>query len=237
MGFMASRGNFYEARNDSHWLYQKHPSFTIPTFSENTNWDTAAMCMSVAEEAIIKSTGSINAPLEFWLCTNPPRYYVDRFHTYKNYTNKTDPDVSERTKRSIQEYTQGNSAMRGNMGPQGIQQRWGQTDSATERSMFTDHRAQLTQSWNIEGFSDLYQALLMCKMVYPYTSRTTRVACASATKTKFDNILGDIQKRGHDEQGEGFYHGEISQIERGSFQNSDQSHIQVILSESPKKMK
>ena len=37
MGLMASWGEFHEPRNDSHWLDQKHPSFTSPTFSDNTN--------------------------------------------------------------------------------------------------------------------------------------------------------------------------------------------------------
>ena len=40
--------------------------------------------MSVEEDAIIKATVRVNAPLECWGCTNSPRYYTDRFHTYRN---------------------------------------------------------------------------------------------------------------------------------------------------------
>ena len=36
MGFISSGGEFHEAENDSHWLDHKHPSFTIPNYSENT---------------------------------------------------------------------------------------------------------------------------------------------------------------------------------------------------------
>ena len=50
--------------------------------------------MSVAEEAIINSTGRVNAPLELWGCNNSPRYHVDRFHTYTNCPNKIDPEVA-----------------------------------------------------------------------------------------------------------------------------------------------
>ena len=46
--FMASGGEFYDARNDSHCLYQKHFLFTRPTCSENINWETADMHMRVS---------------------------------------------------------------------------------------------------------------------------------------------------------------------------------------------
>ena len=75
----------------------------------------------MAEEAIIKPTGTVDAPLDWWGCTNSTRYYADRFHTYSNLPNKMDPDVAERVKRSIQEYAQHNSAMGGSRGSQGIQ--------------------------------------------------------------------------------------------------------------------
>ena len=57
--------------------------------------------MSVPEEAIRKETGRVNALLEFWGCTNSPIYHADRLHTYRNCPNKMDPDVADRTKRSI----------------------------------------------------------------------------------------------------------------------------------------
>ena len=57
--------------------------------------------MSVAEEAIRKATGRVNAPLDCWGCTNFPRYHAYRFHTDRNCPNKIDPDVAERVKISI----------------------------------------------------------------------------------------------------------------------------------------
>ena len=51
--------------------------------------------MSVAEEAIRKATGRVNAPMECWGCTNSPIYHAYRFHTYRNFPNKTDPDVAD----------------------------------------------------------------------------------------------------------------------------------------------
>ena len=42
------------------------------TGTENTNWETAAMHISVAKEAIRKATGMLNTPVECWGCTNPP---------------------------------------------------------------------------------------------------------------------------------------------------------------------
>ena len=58
MGFMATGGN------DSHWEYQKHTSSSKSSYSDNTNWDTAAVCMSVDKEAKRKAKGRVNDPLE-----------------------------------------------------------------------------------------------------------------------------------------------------------------------------
>ena len=59
--------------------------------------------MSVAEESIRKATGRFNKPVECWGCTNCPRYHVEKFHTYINCPNMSDPDVAEKAKQSIQE--------------------------------------------------------------------------------------------------------------------------------------
>ena len=75
MGFMVSGGGFHYV-DASYWLDQKHPSFISPTFSEDTNWDTSAMHMSVVKEEIIKSTFRFNAPLGYWGFTNSLRYHA-----------------------------------------------------------------------------------------------------------------------------------------------------------------
>ena len=62
MGFMAEGGEFHDG-NVYHCWEKKHPSFPSYTFSEGTNWETAAVNMSVAEDAIRKSTVRVNAPL------------------------------------------------------------------------------------------------------------------------------------------------------------------------------
>ena len=90
--------------------------------------------------------------------------------------------VAERAKWSVQEYAQRNLAMGGNRGSQGIQYRRGQTSSITIRSIFSDRRYQLFQLFNEKGLRSLDQALLMCEIVDPYTSRYSQVACAEAIK-------------------------------------------------------
>ena len=142
------------------------------------------MCMSVAEESIRKSTGIVNNLMEFWECTDSPRYYTDRFHIYWNCPNNMDPDVVDRMKRPIQEYARRNSAMGGSKGYQGIQYGRGQTYSTTTRSMFAECRAQLSQLWNEKVFSSLYQALLMREMVDTSISRYSLVHFAAAKKAK-----------------------------------------------------
>ena len=72
MVFMAEGGVFHNVYA-SHWWYQKQPSFPSQTFSDNTNWETAAVHMSMEEEAIIKATCRVNALMECWVCTNSPR--------------------------------------------------------------------------------------------------------------------------------------------------------------------
>ena len=71
------------------------------------------------------------------------------------------PDVADKVKRPIQEYSQRNSEMGGNRGSHGRQVKWEQKSSATERSKFKERRVQLTQSWKEEGFSSIDQAVLM----------------------------------------------------------------------------
>ena len=74
----------------------------------------------------------------------------------------------------------------------------------------------------------------MCEMVDLSTPRAARLAYASAINNVFEKSLGDIQKRGYEEQGEGFYPGKIFQRSRGQVQNSDQIHSQVSVTEALK---
>ena len=97
MGFMASGGGFNDG-NDSHWSDQKHTIFLRITHLDDTNWETADVCMSVPLEAIRKSTGRVNASLECWGCTNSPRYHTGMFHAYRKSPNKRYPDVVEHEK-------------------------------------------------------------------------------------------------------------------------------------------
>ena len=75
-------------------------SFPSLTGNDNTNWETATAHMSVAEEATRNSICRFNNPVECWGCTNPPKYPADRFHTYRNFPNKMEPDVAERENQS-----------------------------------------------------------------------------------------------------------------------------------------
>ena len=133
----------------------------------------------------MKVIGRTKYPLECWGCTNSPRYYADRFHAYRNFPNKMEPEVAECVKQSIQEYAQQNWAMVQNSIPHGIRNGRGQTSSNTTLFIFAEHRAQLDQFCNEEGFSSLYHALIMCEMVEPYTSRSSWMACAADFKTKY----------------------------------------------------
>ena len=101
------------------------------------------MRMSVVEEAIRKAKGRVNAPLEFWGCTNSPINHADRFHTDRNYPNKMDLYLIERANYSIQEYNQQNSAMGGSRGSRGNQYGRSQTSSTTTCSMIEMYISQL----------------------------------------------------------------------------------------------
>ena len=122
------------------------------------------------------------------------------------------PDVAERAKPSIKEYNQFNPAMGGSRGSQGIQYGKGQTSSTTTRSMFAELRYQLSQSWNEEGFSSLYQALLICAMVEPYNLRSAQMACAA------DILKNDREnhKRGYEGQIEELQYTRYPSTSRGS---------------------
>ena len=104
-----------------------------------------AVHTSVAKDAIIKATGRVNSPLEYWGCTTSPRDHADRFHTYRNYTNKMYQDMAERENMSIQYKAQRNPAMGGSRGYEGIQYLRGQKSSTTMCSMFEYCRDCLSQ--------------------------------------------------------------------------------------------
>ena len=61
---MESRGKIHGAGDASHWIDHKYVFFPITYNTYNTKWETEAMCMSVNEEAIIKTTGRVDEPLE-----------------------------------------------------------------------------------------------------------------------------------------------------------------------------
>ena len=100
--FMNAGGESHEARNASYWWDCKLPSFPRQTFSENTNWEAMAVHMSVAEESIRKADGRVSDPLDWWGCINYPRYNAERLHTYRNCSNKMEPEMAERAKHPTQ---------------------------------------------------------------------------------------------------------------------------------------
>ena len=51
--------------------------------------------MNVARADIMKAVGRVNAPMGCWGFNNSPIYNVYRFHTYRNFPNKRNPDVAE----------------------------------------------------------------------------------------------------------------------------------------------
>ena len=207
MGLMASGGHYNETRNSSHWLNHKCPSFPCQDFSDNTNWETAAVNRSADEEC--------------WGCTISSVYLAYRLHTYRNCPNNMDPDVAERAKQSAQEYAQRNSSMGGTRGLQGIQYGRGQTSSTKKRSMFADHRAQLPQLWNKEVLSLVDRDFLMYEMVDPSTSRPAQVTCAAAIK---NNNNRENRNRGYEDQIEGPYSVGKIQNTREHIKSNDQLH-------------
>ena len=64
MGFMALGKEIQESENASPRMDRKHSFPPSPTGTENTRWETAAVCMSMAKEAIRNATGRFNAPVE-----------------------------------------------------------------------------------------------------------------------------------------------------------------------------
>ena len=121
MGFMASGGEIQVSKNTTPWMDRKRSYLPSLTDINNTNWETASMYTSVAEEATRKAKSRFKNPVECWGCTNSPRYHADMFHTYRNCPNNNDPEVSEWKNKSIQEYYQRTSMMGGSIGDQDSQ--------------------------------------------------------------------------------------------------------------------
>ena len=134
----------------------------------------------------MKATGSFNTPVERWICTNSPKYHVDRFHTYINCPNKRGLDVSEHAKQSIQDYEQRTSMKAVIRGDQDIQVQRGQISSMAVCYMFAEQRYHLTWSCNEEGFGSLEHAIIMCEIMDPSTSRLVRLVCTGDLKVRYE---------------------------------------------------
>ena len=171
MVFMASGREIQGSENAFTQMDRKLLSFPSRTGTNNTNWETSEVQMSVAEESTRKEIGRFNTPMECWGCTNPPRQHVCRFHTYINFPRKRDPDVSEQANQSIKEYAQHTSMTGRSRGDQDNQGKGGKTSTMSVISMFAERRVQLTQSWKYEGFGSLDHTMLICQMMDPYKSK------------------------------------------------------------------
>ena len=66
IGFMELGREIQGSENTPPWMDRKRSSLPSLTGTNNTNWETAAVHLSVAENAIRRETGRFNAPLEFW---------------------------------------------------------------------------------------------------------------------------------------------------------------------------
>ena len=84
MGFMASGRKIQVSENTSPCMDRKRSSFPSLTGTNNTNWGTTVVHMSVAEKAKLKAVVRFNNPLVCWGCTESPRYHAYRSHTYIN---------------------------------------------------------------------------------------------------------------------------------------------------------
>ena len=73
MGLMTLGGEIQGLENRPPRMYRKRSSIPSLNGTENSKWETAAVCMSMAKEAIIKATGRFKTPLEYWGCTNPSK--------------------------------------------------------------------------------------------------------------------------------------------------------------------
>ena len=120
--------------------------------------------MSMTKVAIRKERCRVNAPLEWWGCTNSHICLMKMFHTYSKCANNRDPDIAEISKQSVQEYAKLNSSTGGNMISHCCQYGRGQTSSTTTCSIFAKRRDNIEKSWNEEGFRSLDQAFPICEI-------------------------------------------------------------------------
>ena len=169
------------SENASPLMDHKRSSFPSPTGTNNTRWDTAGVCMSMAKESIRKETGRFKTLVQFWRCTNSPRYHVGRFRAYRNCPNKRYPVIAvNSTVWSIQFHD-------------GSNQRWSVYTIRTCSDIFNgsalhffNQRFQITRYSKEEGIGYLDHVLCMCEMMNPSTSRLTWLTCAGYLKWKYE---------------------------------------------------
>ena len=120
----------------------------IPEGTSNTRYEAATACTIVYEKFVIKSTGSVNAPLECYRYTNYTIYYINRFHIYRNFIQNSYSYALELSNQSIKDNSQCTSVIWGFGVHQGRQGGWGHTASSAASLMFSEGRAHLTQTCN-----------------------------------------------------------------------------------------
>ena len=73
MGFMVLGGEILGLENIPPRMDRKRSSIPSLNGTGNSKWETAAVCMSVNQESIIKATCRFKTPLEYWGCINPSK--------------------------------------------------------------------------------------------------------------------------------------------------------------------
>jgi hypothetical protein len=61
----------------------------------------ASIYLSFAEEAMQRATGSSLPPLEFWGCTDHPKYHGSRFHRWKDCPYRGDQSVANNAQKGL----------------------------------------------------------------------------------------------------------------------------------------
>ena len=121
--------------------------------------------------------------------------------------------------------------MGGSRGFHGIKYGRGQTSSTTTCSIFTTRRAQLYQSWNEEGFSSLYKALIICEWLIHLTQGPYKWRVWQIFKTKNDR---ENCKRVYEGQKKGPYLGGKIKGQEDIFKATTNLIVRWVLQNHPK---
>ena len=164
--------------------------------SEAQLYHTAAIHLSVAEDAIRRATGMPAPPKECWGCSDT-KFHADRYHLFRDCPNRADPDVRQNFAKRLGLFRQTRASAGYGPGTYGPPRP--DANAAIHTAIFDP------LAWNDNGWPNLECALIISEMTTTNASPHTRRSLAQPLLTALSHHMD------HDSNKHRAYHAPLTE--------------------------